>query len=164
MTTGRSLRVGEAVFASAVFCLGLVLAVQTVMLGSGPGYSVIGPQAFPAGVAAALLILGALEFRAALRGHISHEGGLELDWNAFAKVAVALIAFIVLLPWFGWIPAATLLFFVVARALASRRLLLDLLIGVAMALGTFLIFNYLLGLSLPWGSIVEPWASRLGSP
>ena len=55
----------------------------------------------------------------------------------------------------GWIPATTILFAVVARAFGSRRLVVDVAIGVALTALAYVVFNWGLGLSLPLGSVIE---------
>ena len=80
MTTGRSLRVGEAALGGGVLALGLFIAFETTRgLRSRPA-AVVGPALFPFLVAAGLVIIGAALLREAFAGHIAHEGGFELDW------------------------------------------------------------------------------------
>lgn len=150
MTTGRGLRVGEAVLGGGVLALGLLVAVQTTQL-KGAATGVVGPTLFPYLVAAGLVVIGAVLLGEAVRGRIAHEGGLALDWVAFALVAAGLIAEMLLLERAGWIPSAALLFAAVARAFGSRRLLLDLVLGLALAALAFVVFDLGLDLSLPTG-------------
>ena len=44
MTTGRSLRIGEAVLSVGVLALGLFVAVETALLEVGPSHAAIGPR------------------------------------------------------------------------------------------------------------------------
>ena len=110
-------------------------------------------------VAAGLLVVGAALLREALAGHIAHEQGFELDGRAVALVSAGLLVELLLLEWAGWIIAATLLFVLAARAFMSRRLLVDLMLGLALAALTFLVFAYGLDLSLPVGTAIEPLLS-----
>jgi len=155
MTTGRSLRIGEAVLGGGVLALGLFVAVETSMLEVAPTHATVGPRLFPFLVAAGLIVVGALVLREAFFGHVAHERGFELDWPPVALVSAGLIAQLLLLESLGWILATTLLFVAVARAFGSRRLLLDAVIGVVLASLAFGVFNYGLGLSLPKGTLVE---------
>jgi putative tricarboxylic transport membrane protein len=155
MTTGRSLRIGEAALGSGVLALGLFVAVETSLLKVAPTHATVGPRLFPFLVAAGLIVVGALVLRQALFGHIAHERGFELDWVAVALVSAGLVAQLLLLESLGWVIATTLLFVAVARAFGSRRLLLDAAIGVVLASLAFGVFNYGLGLSLPTGMLVE---------
>jgi putative tricarboxylic transport membrane protein len=154
MTTGRSLRVGEAALGGGVLVLGLFIAFETTR-GLGPTSAVVGPALFPYLIAAGLVIVGASLLREAFAGHIAHEGGFELDWVAVALVSAGLILQMFLLETLGWIPASALLFMAVARAFGSRRLVIDAVLGLALTAASFVIFNYGLGLNLPGGVIAD---------
>ena len=67
----------------------------------------------------------------------------------------ALIIPIVLIRTIGWIPVAALVFALGARAFGSRSVLLDLALGLAFGIVTFVLFNYALGLNLPAGSWIR---------
>jgi putative tricarboxylic transport membrane protein len=65
----------------------------------------------------------------------------------------------VLMERLGWIPATTLLFMATARAFGSRRWVVDGALGLAIAVVSFVIFNYGLELNLPAGilaDLIEP--------
>jgi putative tricarboxylic transport membrane protein len=158
MTTGRNLRWGEAVFGGGVAGLGLLIAVQTVTH-AGSVNAVVGPALFPFLIATGLVIIGAALLREAFAGHIAHEGGFELDWLAVVIVSAGLIIQMALMERLGWIPATTLLFMATARAFGSRRWLVDGALGLALAVLSFVIFNYGLDLNLPAGiltDVIEP--------
>ncbi|MCG5239485.1 tripartite tricarboxylate transporter TctB family protein [Azospirillum doebereinerae] len=157
MTTGRSLRVGEALLGGGLLALGILIAVET-MLTPSTGRSVVGPALFPYLVAGGLVLVALSLLREAVAGPVAHQGGFELDGAAVAFVAGGLVAQFLLIEFLGWIPSATLLFVAVARAFGSRRLALNALLGLALAGGTFLVFNYGLDLNLPSGSVVEWFA------
>ena len=154
MTTGRSLRVGEAALGGGVLVLGLFIAFETTR-GLGPTSGVVGPALFPYLIAAGLVIVGASLLREAFAGHIAHEGGFELDWIAVVLVSAGLVIQMFLLETLGWIPATTLLFIAVARAFGSRRLVIDAALGVALTAASFVMFNYGLGLNLPGGVVAD---------
>ena len=154
MTTGRSLRVGEAALGGGVLALGLFIAFETTR-GLGPTNAVVGPALFPYLIAAGLVIVGASLLREAFAGHIAHEGGFELDWIAVVLVSAGLVIQMFLLETLGWIPATTLLFIAVARAFGSRRLVIDAALGVALTAASFVMFNYGLGLNLPGGVVAD---------
>ena len=155
MTTGRELRVGEAVLGLVVLGLGLFVVIETALMEVAPSNAAIGPRLFPFLVAAGLLVVGLLVLRQAFFGHIAHERGFALDWKAVALVAVGLLVQLLLVESLGWIVATTLLYLLAALAFAERRLLVTLLIGLALTGLTFVVFNYGLGLSLPTGSVLE---------
>jgi putative tricarboxylic transport membrane protein len=155
MTTGSSLRLGESVLGGAVLALGLFVAFETYQIEVAPTHATVGPRLFPFLVATGLIVVGVALLREAVLGHIAHEGGLKLDWVAVGLVSAGLIVQMLLLETLGWIVAATLLFVATAYAFGSRRLPVDLGIGLALAMLSFGLFNYGLGLSLPVGTAVE---------
>ncbi|MBP2297769.1 tripartite tricarboxylate transporter TctB family protein [Azospirillum picis] len=155
MTTGRSLRIGEALLGGGLAALGALIAVET-MLTPSAGRGVVGPALFPYLIAGGLVLIGLSLLREAFAGHIAHDGGLELDLRAVVLVAAGLAAQFLLIEFLGWIPAATLLFVAVARAFGSRRYLLNVALGLLLAGATFAVFNYGLDLNLPSG-IVGDW-------
>jgi putative tricarboxylic transport membrane protein len=154
MTTGRNLRIGEAVLGGGVLVLGLFIAFET-MRGTGSTNAVVGPALFPYLISAGLVIVGIALLREAISGHVAHEGGMELDWIAVALVSAGLIIQMFLLETLGWIPASALLFMAVARAFGSRRLVIDAVLGIALTAASFVVFNYGLGLNLPGGVIAD---------
>jgi putative tricarboxylic transport membrane protein len=154
MTTGRNLRIGEAVLGGGVLILGLFIAFET-MRGTGSTNAVVGPALFPYLISAGLVIVGVALLREAISGHVAHAGGMELDWIAVALVSAGLIIQMFLLETLGWIPASALLFMAVARAFGSRRLGIDAVLGIALTAASFVVFNYGLGLNLPGGVIAD---------
>jgi putative tricarboxylic transport membrane protein len=155
MTTGRRLRIGEAVLSVGVLALGLFILAETALLEVGPSHAAIGPRLFPFLVATGLIVVGLALLREAFFGHIAHGRGWELDWRAVALVSAGLLVQMLLLESLGWIVAATLLFVATTLAFGSRRLLLDGVIGVVLTGLAFVVFNYGLGLTLPTGTVVE---------
>lgn len=71
------------------------------------------------------------------------------DLKTLGLALLALVVFVTVLPYLGWVLSAAALFWCIARLLGSRRPLLD--IGIALLLSSVvqLIFGGLLGLSLP---------------
>ncbi|HMR33381.1 MAG TPA: tripartite tricarboxylate transporter TctB family protein [Geminicoccaceae bacterium] len=155
MTTGRALRLGEALLGGGVLALGIFVAVETTQLRVGPSHATVGPTLFPYLIAAGLLVIGAMVLYQAFFGHVAHERGLELDFTAVGLICIGLLLQIVLVERLGWIVSTTLLFTIVARAFGSRRLVVDLAIGLALAVLSYVVFNWALGLTLPMGSVLE---------
>jgi putative tricarboxylic transport membrane protein len=153
MTTGRSLRLGEAALGAGVLALGLFVAIETALLKIAASHAAVGPKLFPYLIAGGLIVIGALLLAEALRGAIAHEGGLELDWPAVGLISLGLIVQLAVLDYVGWIPATTLLFMAVARAFGSRRPAVDALLGLVLNGLVFVIFNYGLDLTLPGGML-----------
>jgi putative tricarboxylic transport membrane protein len=154
MTSGRSLRIGEAILAAGVLILGVLIAFETMRSATSVG-TVVGPALFPYLIAGGLVLVGLSLLRQANAGHIAHEGGVELDGVAVVLVSAGLIIQMLSLETLGWIPATTLLFMLVARAFGSRRLLVNVAIGVALTGLSFAVFNYGLNLNLPAGVLED---------
>jgi len=155
MTTGRNLRVGEAILGGGVLALGLFIAVETAQLGVAASNATIGPRLFPFLIATGLIVVGLLVLREAFFGHVAHERGFELDWLAVALVSGGLILQMLLVESLGWIIATTLLFVAATLAFRERRVLISIAIGLALSCLTYWVFNYGLGLSLPIGTAIE---------
>lgn len=75
------------------------------------------------------------------------------DWRTFGLVLGAVVVFAVLLEPVGWILSATLLFWIVAYALGSRRPVFDIGVGLLLSSLVQLAFGAGLGLNLPSGFI-----------
>lgn len=73
------------------------------------------------------------------------------DWQAFAWVVGSFLAFAMLLDLLGWILAAGLLFWGVARGFGSTRPLFDVSVALLLSSTIYLIFAAGLGLTLPSG-------------
>lgn len=154
MTTGRTLRMGEAVLGGGLLALGGFIAVET-LLAPRTGSLLVGPALFPCLIAAGLALVGLAVLREAFAGPIAHEGGMELDGLALGLTAAGLAVQFLLVEALGWIPAAALLFMAVSRAFGSRRPLVDAALGIGLAAGTYVVFNHALGLNLPPGDVFE---------
>jgi putative tricarboxylic transport membrane protein len=151
MTTARGLRLGEAILAGFVLLLGLFIAVETVMLRTGPGYSAIGPKLFPGLIAAGLLLVGVALLYEARSGAVAHPGGFELDLPPPLAVTAGLVLQMVLMKPAGFVIATTVLFVAVAHAFGSRRPAFNAAVGLVLCLLTYVAFTWGLGLVLPAG-------------
>jgi putative tricarboxylic transport membrane protein len=151
MTTARGLRLGEAFLAAFVLGLGLFIAVETALLRTGPGYAAIGPKLFPGLIAAGLLLVGAALLYEARAGAVAHPAGFDLDLPPPLMVSAGLVLQMLLMRPAGFVLATTVLFAAVARALGSRRLVLNLAVGFVLCLAAYIAFTWGLGLNLPAG-------------
>lgn len=130
-----------------IVACGLVIGWQASGIRVAPIYAKVGPAAFLWFAALLLILCGAIvswrartaptEEAAELAGPLTILGGL------FGCIMTLELA--------GFIPAATLLFVMTARGLGSRRLLRDLLTGLAVTAVAYLVFAKGLGLRLPTG-------------
>ncbi|MGF9660707.1 tripartite tricarboxylate transporter TctB family protein [Arthrobacter crystallopoietes] len=73
------------------------------------------------------------------------------DWKTVGQVVAGVVGFTLILQPVGWIISAALLFWVVSRALGSRRPVFDLGVALLFASAVQLAFNAGLGLNLPSG-------------
>jgi putative tricarboxylic transport membrane protein len=73
------------------------------------------------------------------------------DWSVIAIIAVGLALFAALVKPAGFALASAALFATSAFAMGSRRIVLDLIIGLALGVAIFLIFDTWLGVRLPEG-------------
>lgn len=136
-----------------------------------------GPQFFPAIIASGLALFAVLLAVRAFRDRAEHLSRLDrsaaeiellteeeiaaieegaakrvgVDWGSLGWIVGSFIAFSVLLPFLGWVIAAALLFWCVARAFGSRRAVFNLLVGFTASSIAYIAFDMLLGLTLPSG-------------
>jgi putative tricarboxylic transport membrane protein len=139
-----------------VITFGLVWLYGALSLPQAATYAVVGPGLFPAVIGAGLVVLGALLLVAIARGERFEPQETE-DADAtrlpsrpafWTTVVAGLVPVLVIRP-LGFPLAAALTFALTARAFGSRRLLLDLGVGLFLGVGCWLLFSRLLGLSLP---------------
>ncbi|MGO2092703.1 MAG: tripartite tricarboxylate transporter TctB family protein [Microbacterium gubbeenense] len=131
-----------------------------------PGTTFPGPGFFPAIIAVGLALFAALLIVRALRAERGGSGEAQtdksqeedatarrsgVDWRSLAWVVAGFAAFIVLLPLLGWIIAAGLLFWAIARGFGERRHLMSLVVGLTTSSLAYIAFDMLLGMSLPSG-------------
>ena len=136
--------------------LGLVWLYGALSLPQAATYAVVGPGFFPALIGAALVVLGVLLLIAVARGErFEPQEAEDADTTRapsrqalWTTVAAATLPVFVIRP-LGFPIAAALTFALTARAFGSRRLLLDLGVGLLLGVACWLLFSRLLGLALP---------------
>ena len=144
----------EAALGAFAIVLGAYVAIDASGYHDGSTYDGLGPSLMPYIIAAGLILTGLPILIGALLSR-GRAGPVEqIDWMPIALITLGLIVPIAFILWLGWIPVITVVFALGARAFGSRRTLLDLSLGVAFGIVTFVIFNYGLGLHLPSGWIV----------
>ncbi len=151
--TGRTDRTGVVVGA-CLLCLSALIVGQTLYATYSPGYEMVGPKAFPFGIAFGLGLLGLVAGGKALSGRDKH---VEHEWRHFAPVLWVigglLLQIGLLASGAGFILSTAVLFGLVARGFGSRPLALTLVVGVAVCLFLYVAFHFGLKLSLPEGPV-----------
>ncbi len=145
-----------------LFGLGLLvlfdaITIHTDFAQRGP----VGPQAVPVLVGGLLLVVSLLLARDVLRGgHGEIEGGEDIDlsepsdWRTVLLLAGAFLANAALIGVVGFPLSGAILFWGAAYALGSRNYVRDPLVAAGLSILTFLVFNNLLGVSLPGGPLM----------
>ncbi|MEU7746399.1 tripartite tricarboxylate transporter TctB family protein [Nonomuraea sp. NPDC049158] len=133
----------------------LVVLAQAFMIPDGGGYQAVGPRAFPLLVGIGMAVVAVIGVVQAFRAPVTREGGEDkgVHWRPVLLLIGALALYAVLLAPVGYWQATTLFFVAVARVLGSRKLVRDLVVGLLLALATYLLFDRVLGITLPPGLI-----------
>lgn len=144
----------QLAIAVASLVLAALYAVGATQIAKGTGYSGIGPAFLPWVIAALLALCGVLLAREALTGGFRNfepeatpAGGIR--WRAFAIASGGLLVNAALITRIGFTVSCALLFAIVAFAFGSRGAARNLVLGIAIALPVFWLFNKVLGLNLP---------------
>jgi putative tricarboxylic transport membrane protein len=112
----------------------------------------VGPKAMPIVVASGLTILAIGNGIMAFRGDLPERE--TTDFRAILLILGGLGVLIALIGWGGgFILATAILFAATSAAFGRRAFFVDLLIGLALGVVIFLLFDKLLTLSLPMGPI-----------
>lgn len=155
-----SLRSGEVWLALGTIALGAFMLVQTAQIEVGVSYARVGPRVFPWIVSGVLVLLGIALLRDGLNGRwVKDEDEAEIlpppDRTAFLWLGCGLLLYLLTVTYGGFAIASGLLFAFAARAFASRRIVLDLALGLAIGIVVYIGFHHGLRLTLP-GGILEP--------
>ena len=147
---------GHLAVAAGFGAIGVFILVGALSLPAGGGYAQVGPGVVPRVVGIGLLVIAGLLLREALTGGfrgVDEEAELKLpmDWQAFAWITAGIFSYGIFVEMAGFIIASTVLFVLVARGFNSRRWLMNSVVGIVLAIGIFVLFNYGLGLTLPAG-------------
>ncbi|MGX1672791.1 tripartite tricarboxylate transporter TctB family protein [Streptomyces sp. NPDC055400] len=148
-------RITAAAFlAAGLAVLAFAFGIPDAALAEGTD---VGPRAFPLLVGSGLTVVAALNAVQCFRGTDPTQDGAAreearvTEWRPVGLLVAALAAYCLTLEFFGYWQTSTALFAVVARVLGSRRAVRDLLIGLALAVTAYLLFDRLLGIHLPPG-------------
>lgn len=158
--TPKRIDPGETILSVAVILFGVAMIWQTREIRLTPAYSLVGPRVIPYIVSGGLILVGAWLLFEALTGRwilvASTESEdadptLPTDWSTVGLLALALLAYLFLLVPAGFVIASSVLFAGAAFAMGSRRVALNLAIGVVISVVLYLGFTRGLDLRLPAG-------------
>lgn len=153
----------------AAFTIYLVVGLATMRVPEGTDFP--GPRFVPGIIAGVLAVLVVAQAVVVLRRHTplaadrripAGRDDLEgiagtvtrregLHWPSFAWAVGGFLVFSLLLEVLGWVLGAALLFWCVARAFGSRRVLVDAVVALTLSSLAYIAFDMILGLSLPSG-------------
>lgn len=145
----------------ATMALGAVLAVLAVLtlvdaLRLPDSDDTVGPAAAPLLVGALLLVVGlglVVQGRRAMGGWEYAEHATRQQWLRLAAVLGTLVLFAAVVPYLGFVVSSTLLFTASALLLGAPDRARALAYGWIVAAVVFLVFDELIGITLPAG----PW-------
>jgi putative tricarboxylic transport membrane protein len=158
MSDGRG-RLGPRLVGLAVCLLGAITLYDATRVGSGVGYSPVGPAVMPLIVGAGLVLVGVLLLaRTWVRPDtdmltLAAEAERTTDWMTTVRLGGLLLVYALLLGPLGYVIATAALVPAGAWTLGSRRLIRDVAIGIALALIVYFAFTQFLGVRLPTGPL-----------
>jgi putative tricarboxylic transport membrane protein len=156
------MKLEQTLVGAGVLVLGLLLAGGAMQISSEAGYGGVGPNFLPWVVGGLLALCGAFllweAFSGGFRAMEQPSGADTGQWPGFVWVSVGLLANAALITSIGFILSCTLCFVLAVRGFRSaedrldlglRTLLVDTLIGMAIAAPVFWMFTQALAINLP---------------
>lgn len=141
----------------ALLLAGILVVVAGTTVRSPTGYDASGPRLAPVAVGGLLVLLSVLLLvRTVVRPDTEHAELVAAEaqathWPTPAALAVALVAYALLLEPLGFIVATTLFLPGASWLLGSRALLRDAAVGLGIGVVVFVAFTQYLGVYLPAG-------------
>ena len=150
---------GETLLAVVTAAFGAAVVWQATQIRLTPAYAKVGPRVIPYIVGTGLVMVGvwlaveALTGRAAAPSAESEDADptLPTDWQTVGLLALALVAYLLLIELGGFVVASALLYAGAAFAMGSRRVARDIATGVVLATMLYVGFTRGLGVRLPAG-------------
>ena len=156
------MKLEQALVGAGVLALGLLIAAGATQISSEAGYGGVGPNFLPWVVGGLLALCGAFLGWEALSGGFRDleeaSGAASGHWPGFVWVSAGLLANAALITSIGFILSCTLCFVLAVRGFRSsegrldlslRALIVDALIGMAIAAPVFWMFTKFLAINLP---------------
>jgi putative tricarboxylic transport membrane protein len=144
---------------AGVFALGAASFALALLLPEAANASVVGPRAFPLGIAAILMAAGLVLLLDARAGRWTCEAvdpeAPPLDFATLGILVAGMVLNALLIARIGFILSATLMYVFTARAFGARRLWLAALVGFALAFAVYFGFARLLDLRIGGGLIED---------
>ena len=140
----------ELGIATGAIIVGLFILGDSFVIKLGSGYDRIGPRFSPLVIATGLLVTGLMMLIEVLRG-INRREVEPVNLKSFGTLLLGLVSCILLLKPAGFIIAASIQFWLIARAFKSTRTVRDAVIAVILSTSVDFIFTRGLGLVLPQG-------------
>ena len=153
------------IVAVGLLAVAVVVVVSAFRIPEGGGYQAVGPRAFPLLVGGGLGVVAAIGVVQAFlpsQADSATAPGPDLEpdaasgpiqWRPVLILLVALGGYAGLLVPVGYWQTTAVFFVVCARVLGSRRLVRDAVIAVVLALATYVLFDRVLGITLPPGFV-----------
>jgi putative tricarboxylic transport membrane protein len=147
-------RVAPLVAGVVMVGAGVLLLTQVIAI-SADGFDPQGPRFFPLVVITLLTILSAVylfqQVRAIVRGTELLPAEPFTHMPAVGVLLSLLVAYAFVLGPLGYVLTTSAFFVGAARAMGSRNLSRDVVVGIGLSLLVYLTFSYALGVSLPAG-------------
>ncbi|MET0467253.1 MAG: tripartite tricarboxylate transporter TctB family protein [Aeromicrobium sp.] len=157
-TPSRTVDTPQYGMAAFVVVVGIIVLVDATGLDPGFADQPVQPYAFSYAIGTALVVLGVLLAIATWRGDVAEpEEGEDIDlsggmdWPTLLQLVAVIVVVVALIDWLGWAIMGAFLFAASARILGSRRLLLDIGVGLVLSLVTWYGFYVGLGIPIPAG-------------
>jgi putative tricarboxylic transport membrane protein len=155
----RTTALATMVLGGVLVVLAIATLTQATRLSNNG--NAVGPATAPWVVGALLLVVGALmvvhgrrDLVDATQDQVAWHQTSTQDWKRLAVLLAALVVFAVVNPWLGYVVSATLLFGVTAIVLGAPQRGKAFAYGFIVAGAVYLLFDVLIGISLPaavWG-------------
>ncbi|QIK07860.1 tripartite tricarboxylate transporter TctB family protein [Streptomyces sp. ID38640] len=167
---------GPRAMALFILAVGLTVLIGAFLIPEGGGFQTVGPRPFPILVGAAGTLIGAIgvvqaflgpRLGAVLGSRPGRSAGAgepaeraepteqapaaPARWRPTLILLGALVTYTLLMPFAGYWQVTTVFYAASARIQGSRNLRRDVLIGLALALATYFVFDRLFGINLPPG-------------
>ena len=146
---------GELLLAVGIVLLGLLFVAGTLAIPVTEAYERVGPAAYPWAISVALIVIGLILVREALRGVSTDTDVPRMQLLPVAYISLGLILHILLIERAGFIIASAILFFCAARAFGARSRIVTACIAVALAAAVYFAFSLGLDLPLPPGILLR---------